>query len=146
MSAQAPAAQAQPPPPPPPKKKHPPKKPISTESASAESLEVTPIPTLAPIQPPTLSEVFEKQARKQRASLKVVPILPPYTFNWSVLWRGREVFSGVKSSDKFDFNTFSGDSMKKVYKKADEKGYKTVLQQSSRLAGYSTSQSASMDA
>ena len=127
---QPPAEQAPLPPPPPPKKKHPPKKPISTESTSAESSVVT---TLAPIRPPTLSEVFEKQARKQQASPKIVPILPPYIVNWSVLWRGKEVFSGVKSSDKFDFDTFSGNSIRKVSKKADEKGYKIVLQQATAV-------------
>ena len=63
------------------KKKPPPKKPISTESASAESSVATPTLTPAPMRPPTLSEVFEKQARKQQSSLKIVPIPPPYTVN-----------------------------------------------------------------
>ena len=80
---QPPAEQALPPPPPLKKKKPPRKKPISTESASAESSVATPTPT--PMRPPTLNEVFEKQARKQQSSPKIVPILPPYTVNWSVL-------------------------------------------------------------
>ena len=130
---QPPAEQAPPPPPLPKKKKPPPKKPISTESTSAESSVATSTPTPAPMRPPTLSEVFEKQARKQQSSPKIVPIPPPYTVNWSVLWRGKEVFSGVKSSDRFDFDTFSGDSIRKVSNKADEKGYKTVLQQATAV-------------
>ena len=43
------------------------------------------------------------------------------------------MFSGVKSSDKFDFDTFSSDSIRKVSQKADEKGYKTVLQQATAV-------------
>ena len=117
---------------PPPKK--PPKKPTSTEPATAESLPATPSSASASAPPPkraalSLNEVLARQqSQSSQSSPKTVPIYTPYTVNWSVLWRGKEVFSGVKSSDKFDFDTFSGEAIKKVSEKADTKGYKTVLQ------------------
>ena len=37
------------------------------------------------------------------------------------------MFSSMKSSDRFNFNTFSGNSIKKVSNKANKKGYKIVL-------------------
>ena len=47
------------------------------------------------------------------------------------------MFSGIKSSDRFNFNTFSGNSIRKVSNKADKKGYKTVLQQATAVITYS---------
>ena len=120
--------------PPPPKKKKPPKNPTSTEPATAESLPATPSSASASAPPPkratlSLNKVLARQqSQSSQSSPKTVLIYTPYTVNWSVLWRGKEVFSRVKSSDKFDFNTFSGEAIKKVLEKADAKGYKTVLQ------------------
>ena len=131
---------------PPPPRKKPPRRPLSTTSTTAESLLATPQPNAsastaasassAKPQAPSINEVLARQ----QSQLSPKPIIPPYTVSWSVLWRGKEVFSGVKSSEQFDYDTFSGDSIIKVSRKADNKGYKTVLQHATAVVACSGNQ------
>ena len=53
---------------------------------------------------------------------------PAYTISTSVLWKGKELRPAVMTSKEFDFQKFNAAVIQSVEKKANKKGYRTVLQ------------------
>ncbi len=83
----------------------------------------------------TLAAVFAKQtaataAAEAHETFPSTSALSFYTVSWNVFWKGKNIYSGIKTSDKFSYQNFNIIVIKKMKQKISAKKYNIVLQNS----------------
>ncbi len=91
------------------------------------------VTTTAKIRLFTLAAVFAKQtaaAAEAHEILSLTSTLSFYTVSWNVFWKRKNIYSNIKTSDKFSYQHFNIIIIKKMKQKINAKKYNTVLQNS----------------